>query len=581
MVTVGTADQLDNTSTSYEYQDKLRTRDAKPENAYFRRGKHLPAVSGKSLHRAARVGLICDMQIRYSFRLLSRLDAWANRVYTARYNPLYHSGAIAVALLGVLLVTGLYLLIFYRLGAPYASVKAINEQILLGRWIRALHRFASDAIVVAVAVHAFRMYAQSRTWGPRALAWVSGVFLVAVILVCGWTGYVLVWDTQAQLLAVEGARFLDALPIFSEPISRSFVGERELPSAFFFLNLFAHIALPIGLGALLWVHVARVARPVLLPTRPALWSIVGALTLVAVIWPLAMLPEADLLRVGQRVELDWFYGFWLPLTQGLPVWAVFAGASVVTALIVSIPWLTRPRLEALPAPAEVNERTCTGCEQCVRDCPYDAIEMVARTNGREGLVAKVKTELCTSCGICIGSCPPMAIGALGTTGRDQLAEVRAFLAREQPTDRDVVIVGCSWSAAREEAERSGAKFMSVPCVGAIHSSTVEFMLRGGAGGVLVVGCPEHDGRTREGVTWTEARLFDGRKAELKDRVEKRRVRLVQAALGETAVFHDAARAFAAEIEALATAEPDAQLDVIKLCKAAGRINDADTSEEVA
>jgi heterodisulfide reductase subunit A-like polyferredoxin len=78
-----------------------------------------------------------------------------------------------------------------------------------------------------------------------------------------------------------------------------------------------------------------------------------------------------------------------------------------------IPWLTRPRVAAMPAPAVVNERTCTGCEQCVHDCPYDAIEMVARTDGREGRVARVKTDLCTSCGICIGSCPPMAIGAWG------------------------------------------------------------------------------------------------------------------------------------------------------------------------
>lgn len=520
------------------------------------------------------------MEIRFSFRMLARVDAWANRLYTARYSPLYHSGAIAIALLAVLLATGLYLLVFYRLGAPYASVKAINEQILFGRWIRALHRFASDAIIVVVAVHAFRMYAQRRTWGPRALAWVSGVVLVGVILVSGWTGYVLVWDTQAQLLAVEGARFLDALPIFSEPIGRSFVGERELPSAFFFLNLFAHIALPVGLGALLWVHVARVARPVLLPERRTMWSVIGALTLLAIVWPLSMLPEANLLRIGQRVELDWFFGFWLPLTQGVPVWAVFIGFSVATALVVAIPWLTRPTLSSLPAPAEVNERTCTGCEQCVMDCPYDAIEMMARADGREGLVAKVKTELCTSCGICIGSCPPMAISALGTTARDQLADVRAFLARELPGERDVVIVGCSWSAARDEAERSGAKFMSVPCVGAIHSSTVEILLRGGAGGVLVVGCPEHDGRTREGVTWTEARLFDGRKAELKDRVEKHRVRLVQAALAETTVYHDAARAFAAEIDALAAGPPDDQIDVVELCKAAGRITDAD-SEEVA
>jgi quinol-cytochrome oxidoreductase complex cytochrome b subunit len=85
------------------------------------------------------------MQPRLSFRLLSRVDAWFNRVYGSRWNPLYHSGAITVALLGVLLVTGIYLLVFYRLGAPYESVARLNEQAWSGPLDTGLHRFASDA----------------------------------------------------------------------------------------------------------------------------------------------------------------------------------------------------------------------------------------------------------------------------------------------------------------------------------------------------------------------------------------------------------------------------------------------------
>ncbi|MEX0891234.1 MAG: hypothetical protein WEB88_03615, partial [Gemmatimonadota bacterium] len=127
------------------------------------------------------------MEPRASFRALARLDAAANRLFSSRANPLYHSGALTVALLVVLIVTGLYLLLFYRIGAPYASVDAITAQSWSGRWIRGVHRFASDAAVVAAAVHAFRLYAQRRTWGPRALAWVSGLVLLAVIFVSGWT----------------------------------------------------------------------------------------------------------------------------------------------------------------------------------------------------------------------------------------------------------------------------------------------------------------------------------------------------------------------------------------------------------
>lgn len=492
------------------------------------------------------------------------MDAWTNRIYTARWNPLYHSGAITIVMLGVLIVTGLYLLLFYRIGVPYASVARIEGQVWAGRWIRGVHRFASDAAVVSALVHAFRMYAQRRTWGARALAWVSGVVLVGVILVSGWTGYVLVWDTHAQLLAMEGARFLDALPIFSEPIGRSFVGETDVPSGFFFLNLFAHIALPIGIAGLVWIHIARVARPVLLPAGPVVRATLVALLLLALLWPLGMAPAADLLRIPQRVPLDWFYGFWLPATQRLPAWSVWAIGVVLLGLSVAVPWLTRPAVRALPAPATVNERVCTGCEQCVHDCPYDAIAMVARTDGREGDVARVNEALCTSCGICIGSCPPMAIGPLGVTARDQLAEVRAFIADEAPGERDIIIVGCDWSAARARAEQCGARYMSVPCVGALHSSTVELLLRGGAGGVLVVGCPEHDGRTREGVTWARERLYEGRPADLKERVDRDRVRLVQAALGETVALHAAALAFAADIEALSDQDAEA-VDVVALC----------------
>jgi ferredoxin/coenzyme F420-reducing hydrogenase delta subunit len=507
---------------------------------------------------------------RFSFRLLAPVDRWANALYGSRYNPLYHSGAIAIALLFVLVVTGLYLLIFYRIGAPHESVGRITEQTFAGQWIRGLHRFASDAVLIAAGIHAFRMYAQRRTWGPRALAWISGLVLVGAILVSGWTGYVLVWDTHALVLAKEGARFLDALPIFSEPISRSFAGESALPSGFFFLNLFVHIALPLSLALLVWVHIARVARPVLLPSRPVTIGVIGALTVLAIVWPIGHAPEANPLRIPGDVPFDWFFGFWLPVTEGLPVWTVFVAGAVATFLLVGLPWITKPRLEALTAPAVVNERTCTGCEQCVKDCPYDAIEMVARTDGREGFVARVETDLCTACGICIGSCPPMAIGTMGLTARDQIAQVYEFLEAEAPTSRDVVIVGCTWSAARAEAERTGAKFFPVNCVGSMHSSTVEKMLQGGAGGVLVVGCQEHDGRTREGVTWTEERLFEGRLADLKPRVDRARVRLAQASLGESALLHAAAKAFAAEIDELAALEAAATepLDVVALCKAA-------------
>src|SRR5688572_31154939 len=125
---------------------------------------------------------------RLALRVLARADALANRVYDQRFNPLYQSGTIVVALYLVLFVTGLWLLLFYRVGAPWESVARLTADPWTGNWVRGLHRYASDLAVVATGIHAFRMFAQARNRGARTLAWVSGCLLLLLTLVCGWTG---------------------------------------------------------------------------------------------------------------------------------------------------------------------------------------------------------------------------------------------------------------------------------------------------------------------------------------------------------------------------------------------------------
>jgi coenzyme F420-reducing hydrogenase delta subunit/Pyruvate/2-oxoacid:ferredoxin oxidoreductase delta subunit len=491
-----------------------------------------------------------------------------NRVYGSRYNPLYASGSIAVGLLVVLMVTGVYLLLYYRIGAPYESVDRITGQAWTGRWIRTLHRYASDAAVVAVAVHALRMFAQGRSWGPRVLAWVSGLILLAVLFVSGWTGYVMVWDVQAQLLAVEGARLMDVLPLFSEPIGRTFVGDQPLPAAFFFLNLFLHIALPVGMGLILWLHVSRVARPVLLPPRGLMWSLLGGLVALSVFWPIGMDREADLLRLPADGQLDLFYSFWLPVTRVMPAGAVWGVATVLTAVVVLVPWLARPRADRRPAPSVVDERMCTGCEQCYLDCPYEAIAMVTRRDDRGGLVAVVDPGLCVSCGICAGSCAPMSVGPPGRTGRDQLADVRAFIEREAPGPKDVVVIGCDRGAVGASRAVDGASVLRVTCAGNLHTSVVEYLVRAGAGGVLISACPERDCWSREGPRWLEQRLYHDREAELQARVDRRRVRLVHGARGEREGLVSAIAAFRQDVEHLARTDFETEIDLIAECERA-------------
>ena len=505
-------------------------------------------------------------------RTLARADAGLNRLYGWRYNPLYHSGALVLALFVVLLVTGIYLLFFYHISAPYESIVTLDRDVWLGRWSRGVHRYASDAAVVAALFHALRMFVQGRTWGPRTLAWVSGLVLLAFVFLCGWTGFVMVWDVQGQVLAQAGARLFDLLPIFGEPISRAFTGERPIPGAFFFLNLFAHVALPIGLFILVWVHVSRLARPGLFPPRRLTWAVVGALTGLAIVWPVVTTPPADLFALPGAAPFDWFYAFWIPVAHAVSPLVLWGIGLALGAVGIAIPWLTRPRLALRLPPSKIDERLCTGCEQCYLDCPYEAIAMVERPDaarsGKSALVGRVDPALCVSCGLCAGSCAPMGVGPAGRTGRAQLGVVRDFVTTHRPGGRDVVLVACENGAGgiTAAAEYDGSLVCPVSCGGNLHTSVVEFLLRAGAGGVLIVSCPPRDCRHREGPKWLEARLFHEREAELRDRVDRRRVRLVHATSGEGALVRAALAGFRTEVQTLEAARAEPDVDLERLCE---------------
>lgn len=466
-------------------------------------------------------------------RLFGVLDSLATRLYGERSNPLYQSGTVAVLMLVVLLGTGLWLLFLYRIGAPWASIAALQQDPWLGSWVRALHRYASDVALVAVLIHMFRMYAQGRSWGPRVLAWLSGIVLLGLVLVCGWTGFVMVWDSFGRQLAIEGARLFDALPFLSERLGRTFAGERPPPPAFYFLNLFLHVALPLGLGAVFWLHVSRVARPVMLPPKRLSWALIGGLTALAVLWPAPLGPEGDPFTRPATIPADLFYAFWLPWSPSLSPAALWALLISATGLLALVPYWTRRPREELP-PSVVDEQLCTGCNQCPVDCPYGAITMVPRTDGRDTLVARVDPALCVSCGICAGSCAPMGVGPPGRTGRDQLERIRAVMATHPRAVGGILAVSCSRGAPLSSAalERARAVLHPVDCGGNLHTSVIEYALRAGAAGVLVLACPPRDCWSREGPRWLDARVYHDREAELQARVDRRRVRLAFLASGQ-------------------------------------------------
>jgi ferredoxin len=60
---------------------------------------------------------------------------------------------------------------------------------------------------------------------------------------------------------------------------------------------------------------------------------------------------------------------------------------------------------------KTDASACSGCGNCARICPIEAIQLVpdSRAEGRIGRKAKVNEELCLGCGVCVGACPLSAI----------------------------------------------------------------------------------------------------------------------------------------------------------------------------
>jgi heterodisulfide reductase subunit A len=91
--------------------------------------------------------------------------------------------------------------------------------------------------------------------------------------------------------------------------------------------------------------------------------------------------------------------------------------------------LSKETLEKEGVVAIVNELTCVGCQNCIRVCPYNAIELKDICN-RQGevqrQVANVNPGLCTGCGTCTPSCPSRSIELQGFRDIELYAEINAL-----------------------------------------------------------------------------------------------------------------------------------------------------------
>lgn len=460
-------------------------------------------------------------------RISLAVETPVNRIVgEAQFNPLYHTGTITVFLLIIILVTGVYLTMFYQFGfqVSYDAVDKI-EASYVGRIVRAVHRYASGTAVITTLLHGWRTLFQDRFRGARWLAWVSGVVMAVFIWFVGITGYWLIWDERAQILNQTLINLLQG-----SAWGRAFLLNNLVTKAagtgwiFMLLVLTIHLLLSLIIGLFFWyLHVRRLNRPKIFPPRYWMWVTAVLLIVAGIILPVGMLPIADPARIPGRVTIDSLFLFYLPVALHWSPLLFWGGVTLIVVILSAIPWLlVRPPL----APIVVDEDRCTGCTLCAADCPYNAIKMVDRQDDkRHKYVAEINPDMCVSCGICIGSCPPLAL-KLGDQPAEPLWETAVTQAVPNSEKPVKIVFTCErhvLQGAKTILQNDGTtvenghqiKVVPLTCIGMAHPSLATQALDAGADAVQFIGCPPEDCANREGNLWLAQRLERERLPKLK------------------------------------------------------------------
>lgn len=342
--------------------------------------------------------------VRSGQKILLRLEDLLNKLVGSEQNFLYYHGAIPNFFLWILFLSGLLLFVYYipTLEAAYQSVEYISLKVPFGDMVRGLHRYAADGMMLAVWLHALRVYFTDRYREYRLIAWYSGIALTIMMMIIGISGYVLVWDERSYQIITTLEAFLGALPIIGKSLAHALINDDTISNYTMSMSFFLHTGTSFALLLVLWIHYMRISRPVVNVTWAIGSLLFGIILICAGLMPAKSGPEAIFTIEPKYFDLDYFYLWIFPLIKTYSyssAWLLLSGAVL---FIIFLPNFVKSRDHE---PAMVNSNKCVGCKLCSIDCPYEAIYMAPRTDGsRFKEIAVVINERCAECGLCVGAC---------------------------------------------------------------------------------------------------------------------------------------------------------------------------------
>jgi ubiquinol-cytochrome c reductase cytochrome b subunit len=275
-------------------------------------------------------------------------------------------GSVLLALLGVQLLTGAFLTLYY---APtpdhaYDSVRFIGST-ASGRLVHGLHHFGASFIVVAAALHLLRVIVFGSYKRPRELTWLSGVALLGLILAFALTGYLLPWDQRAYWATVVTINISRLAPLAGDVVAGVLQGGAAIGALTLTRWYSAHVIfLPALLVALVVAHLVLMRRHGISgPVRPREgspkpffpWQAARDVTVVTVVllallvisWrgTPAMEGPADPTDATFIPRPEWYFLGLFQLLKYFPGRLEVVGAiilpTVLGALLALLPWLDR------------------------------------------------------------------------------------------------------------------------------------------------------------------------------------------------------------------------------------------------
>jgi len=196
-----------------------------------------------------RTGLGAAVAVPLTHRVPRRTASWA-----------YVFGSATLILFVVQIATGICLALVY-VPSPdqaYESLEYLNYQAAFGWYLRAVHFWGSNAMVLVMTLHMIQVFLFGAHKYPRELTWVAGVLLFMCTLGMAFTGQILRWDQDAYWGLGIGASIISRTPYLGSALVHALLGGPIIAgrtlSRFFTLHVFVVPGLLIGLvGLHLWL----------------------------------------------------------------------------------------------------------------------------------------------------------------------------------------------------------------------------------------------------------------------------------------------------------------------------------------